>query len=253
MKIVTRNQNPVIGDTIALKLYSRNSNNFADLYNIDHIDIMLENCPVECANDHNPNPIAAHKVDTLIQTIPGSEVKKCCTGIYDVNLVTSAPTYVVGNYHDVWYVQFTEQDVLSPFRQDFKLNPDLWVLSGTPVVYSFDFRFTPNRIRKGSKKHLVIQIIPNVPRATDLFKYYENIAISSELRINIELNCGQCVPQEADLRKVIDNERVFERDKVFSYYFIDTCDWECGIYDVWFEIDYAGSTDISPRQQFQLF
>ena len=40
----TRNQNPVVGDTITLKLYTQNSNNFADVFAIDHIDIVKEHC-----------------------------------------------------------------------------------------------------------------------------------------------------------------------------------------------------------------
>jgi len=246
----TRNQNPVVGDTINLKLISRNSNNLCDLFNIDHVDILIESCATcgeECKCEKKEIK------ETLVETIPGSSIERCDVGTYNFDLVTSAPTYIIENYHDVWYVTFKEGDVQTSYKQNFKINPDLWVLSGTPVVYSFDFRFTPNRIRKGSKKWLIIQIIPNVPRATDLQKYYENIAISAELKISIEQACGPCVPKESDLRLIVDEDPVTERDKVFSYYKIDTTDWDCGIYNVWFELDFAGNVEISPKQQFQVF
>src|ERR1019366_2184071 len=223
MTIKTRNQNLVVGDTLVLKLFARNSNNFADLYNIDHVDILFENCPEDCNDKKNV------ATDALVETIAGSSIQRDGVGVYHFGLSTTAPEYKIGRYHDVWYVTFNNGDVQTYYRQDFKLNPDLWILSGTPVIYSFDFRFTPNRMRQGSKKWLVIQIIPNVPRAVDMQKYYENIAISADLRINIEQACGPCLPPEEDLRLVIDNCPVTERDKVFSYFLIDTCDWDCGI------------------------
>jgi len=247
MAIKTRFQNPVVGDTLLLKLFARNSNNFADLYNIDHVDIRFESCPVDCASKRDVTS------DILVETIPGSYIQRDDVGMYHFGLLANAPQYQIGRYHDIWYVTHNQGDVLSPFKQSFILNPDLWVLSGTPVVYSFDFRFTPNRMRQGSKKWLVIQIIPNVPRATDLMKYYENLAISAELRINIEQNCGPCVPSEQDLRLVVDNDLVTERDKVFSYYKVDTTDWDCGIYNVWMELDYAGNVEISPKMQLQIY
>jgi hypothetical protein len=243
----TRNQNPVVGDTINLKLISRNSNNLCDLFNIDHVDIVRIDCSPVC--DGEKKEIK----EVIVQTIPGTSVERCSEGTYDIDLVTSAPEYIIGNYHDVWYVTYKEGDVQVAHRQDFKINPDLWVLSSTPVVYSFDFRFSPNRIRQGSKKWLIIKIVPNVPRATDLQRYYENIAISADLKISIEQNCGQCMPSEQDLRLIVDEEPVTERDKVFSYFQIDTTEWDCGLYNVWFELDFAGNIEISPKQQFQVF
>lgn len=253
MTVLTRYQNPVVGSTIALKLFARNSNNFANLNAIDHIDILKESCTNECAPSEDKREDGRERSTTLIQTIPSSQVIQRNTGIYTVDLTTSAPEYTVGRYEDVWWVQFAPNDPLTPFKQEFQLNSDLWVLTGSPVVYSFDFRFTPNRIRHGSIKYLIIQIIPNVPRQTDLIRYYENLAISAILRINIEQNCGPCLPSESDLRLVVDNDLVLERDKVFSYYQIDTTDWECGIYNVWFELDFAGSVEVGQKGQLQIF
>jgi hypothetical protein len=47
------------------------------------------------------------------------------------------------------------------------------------------------------------------------------------------------------------------RDKVFGFYKLDTTedglDLDCGVYDVWFTLSYAGSVEISPKMQFQIF
>src|ERR1039457_2703620 len=206
-----RNQNPVIGDLIRLKFYTQNSNLFSDVFNIDHVEIIEEECKDRLRIDKVDKDILP------IETIPASSIIHDDMGIYHIDLQTSSPQYVIKRYHDVWYTQFREGDVLSPVKQDFQIYPDLWITSPTPVVYSFDFHFTPNRIRQGSIKWLIIQIVPNVPRATDLERYYHNLAISSDLIINIEQNCGPCVPQEEDLRMVVENQPVTERDKVFSY------------------------------------
>ena len=240
-----RAQNPVVGDTIILRTFSRNSNNFSDVFAIDSVDIIQE---------HPEEQTCANPVGTLlVESIPSGSIVRDDLGMYHIELATSGPTYTVGRYHDVWNIRFRSGDDVAQYPQDFRIYPDLWVVSPTPVVYSFDFHFTPNRMRRGSRKWLIIQIVPNVPRATDLQRFYENIAISADLRINIELNCGPCPPAEQDLRLIIDNDPVTVRDKVFAYYQIDTADWECGIYDVWFEMDFAGNLEISPKYNIQIF
>lgn len=241
----TRNQNPVVGDEICLKLYTQNSNNFANVFKIDHVDIIQENCTEKTCDNPEGN--------LLVETIDGTAVCHPDTGIYHLDLQTTGPKYTIGRYHDVWWVQFNEGDELAAVKQDFEIYPNLWVTSPTPVVYSFDFHFTPNRIRQGSKKWLIINIVPNVPRASDIERYYRNLAISADLKIYIEQNCGPCVPKEADLRLITDGELVTERDKVYSYYKLDTSELDCGLYNVWFELDYAGNTDISPKQQLLIY
>jgi len=236
-----RNQNPVVGDDILLKLFTRNSNNLADVCSIESVEIWKLDC------EDKPDK------RYLVETIDKSCVTQTDTGSYQIGLGTTAPLYTIGRYQDIWNVIFRDGDEVTKVVQEFKIYPDLWITSPTPVVYSFDFSFTPNRIRQGSIKWLIIQIHPNVPRATDLQRYYENIAISSDIKISIEQNCGACVPAERDLRLIVDNDLVTTRDKVYAYYKVDTTDWDCGIYDVWFELDFAGNKEISPRQQFQIY
>ena len=106
---------------------------------------------------------------------------------------------------------------------------------------------------KGSKRYLIINIIPNVPRGADIIPYYENLAIVSDLRVSISLNCGECVPKEKDLRLVVDRQLVDYREKGTAYLFLDTEDLEPGIYDVWFELCYGENVFVSEKNQLQIY
>lgn len=242
MSLKYRNQNPVVSDEILLNLFTRNSNNLTNVCSIESVDIYKVDCKPDCAAS-----------EYFIETIAKECVTQTDVGSYQFTLGTTAPSYTIGQYHDIWNVIFRDGDDVTKVVQDFRIYPDLWITSPTPVVYSFDFSLTPNRIRQGSIKWLIIQIIPNVPRATDLQRYYENIAISAELKISIEQNCGPCLPAEHDLRLIVDNDLVTTRDKVFAYYKIDTTDMPCSLYDVWFELDFAGNKEISTKQQLMIF
>jgi hypothetical protein len=242
MSVKERQQNPVVGDTVNLRLVTYNSNNPSDVNSITSVDIYALECNTTCKDGRR-----------LVESIDGSLVQHTDVGTYLLPLTTAAPEYVSTKYQDVWNVVFASGDVAAEINNNFQLYSDLWYTSVTPAVYSFDFRFQPNRIRKGSKKWLIIQILPNVPRATDIERYYTNLAISANLLISIELNCGPCVPPEEDLRLIVDSAPVDVRDKVFGYYFLDTTDMDCGIYNVWFELDYAGNVDLSTKQQIQIY
>jgi hypothetical protein len=245
--IKSRNQNPVVGDDIRLGFITFNSNNLAPVNSVDHIDILYFGDCHDKKCHEPPDPL-------LIETIPGNLVTSECPGKYSYVLATSAPKYSIGKYHDVWNIQYRYGDPLTKVPKSFEIYPDLWITATMEAVYSFDFRFQPNRIRKGSKKWLQIQIVPNIPTATDLMRYYENLAISAELKIWIELDCGPCPPNDCnDLNIIVDGETVWERDKVFAFYKLDTTEWECGIYNTWFELDFAGTTEISPKMQFLIY
>jgi hypothetical protein len=97
--------------------------------------------------------------------------------------------------------------------------------------------------------------LPNVPTAGDLRAYYENIAIVSDLSISIEQNCGECIPAEQDLRLIVDNESVDYREKRHGYYKLDTeaLEMGCGIYDVWFTLEFGGNKYISDRMHIQIY
>jgi hypothetical protein len=65
--------------------------------------------------------------------------------------------------------------------------------------------------------------------------------------------CGNCLPDDEDERTVINGDLVTYREKCEGRYFLDTSTLSEGIYDIWFEMQFADSTYISDRNQIQLF
>lgn len=241
-----RTQNPTCNDVIRLRLFSYNNNNRASLQSVDKIEIYNLD-PTEVTES---NPDGAR----LVQTIDGSQVVSESTGSYYVDVEASNPLYTLGDYVDVWSVTFKSSECAqAEITNKFKLYPDLWFTSPIPPVYDFSFGFKPNRIVKGSKRYLVISISPNVPRGADLLSYYENLAIVSDIRVSIEQACGDCVPQEKDLRLIVDRQLVDYRERMYAYFFLDTTEYDAGIYNVWFELSYAENVFVSEKNQLQIF
>lgn len=238
-----RNQNPTVGDTVTLRLITYNSNLLRNVSSVEKIEIYKLDATL-CSDS---NPDGRYLVETITDFTNES------VGNYHIDLLTPGPQYTIGKYLDVWHVVFEDNDETVQIANRFEIYPDLWYTSTTPAVYGFDFQFQPNRIRKGSVKWLIIKIIPNVPRATEIERYYTNLAISSNLKINIEQTCGPCTNEEI----IVEDECVTVRDKVFGYYKLDTSesglDLDCGIYNVWFTLQYAETTDISPKMNFQIY
>jgi hypothetical protein len=203
----------------------------------------------------DPNERTAENPDgrRLVQTIDGADVARLDTGEYSITIDVVDPTYVLGDYLDVWTVQAEINENPATITHQFKIYPRLWYSTPLPIVYDFKFGFRPNRIAKGARRWLIIDVVPNVPKATDLSRYYLNLAISSPLKISIEQACGACVPAEKDLRLVVDCADVTKREKNTAFYLLDTGDLECGIYDVWFQMEFGESLYISDRQQLQIF
>lgn len=245
MALKQRYQNPIVGDTIQLRLFFYNSNNFADVNKINSVSIY------RVADGASMNDPSAR---TLVQTIDGSNVIKESTGRYYLNVVATENTYTIGRYVDVWNVDFENiYDSASTITNLFQVYPDLWYTTPIPVVYDFNFLFRPSRLRQGSKRYLIIEVVPNVPKGTDLQRYYENLAIVGDLKVSIEQISGACLPPEQDLRLIVDKAMVDFREKQFGYYMIDTTDYEVGIYDIWFELDLGENIYISERNQLQIF
>lgn len=238
-----RYQNPALGDDIKLRLISFNSNLLTDLESVDKVDIYYYdplNCELDCADKR-----------TLVESFTSGVVRED-TGKYYLTVSLTAPKYTIGKYADVWTVTTkTGEETVGSIVQSFQVFPNLWYFSTMPPVYSFDFYFQPNRIRQGSNKWLIIKIVPNVPRATDLEKYYTNLAISSTLKIYMQKACGECPTDEDDL--IIDGDLVEQREKVFGYYKLDTSEMSCGIFDIWFTLEFAEVVEVSPKMQLQVF
>lgn len=241
-----RYQNPVIGDTVALKMFVFNSNNTAALDSIT--DVKIYWLDLDAATPANPDG------RTLVQTIPGASVTNPAQGEYLLDLFLDPLIYTeTGRYIDEWTVVFQPGDTPAIIDQLFQIFPDLWYTTPIPVVYDFEFYFQPNRFRKGTKKFIEIEIVPNVPRATDLQTYYENLAIAANVFVYISRRCGDCVPCEEDLRMVVDRVSTQYKEKNRAFYFLDTEDMDCGVYDIWFELDFGGNVYVSDNNQIEIY
>jgi hypothetical protein len=240
-KTVERYQNPTCGDTINLRLFTYNSNNRSNVKSITQVDIYVQ----------DENSSTGYR---LVETIPGYNVVQEDTGRYLLQITATDLLYTIGNYQDVWTVVF-DDDICSSAQitNNFQLYSNLWFTTTIPPIYDFNFNFRPNKIRKGTKRYLLIEVVPNVPRGADLLSYYQNLAIVSDLKVSIEIVCGGCVPTEQDLRLIVDQQLVDYREKGYAYYFLDTTDYDEGIYNIWFELSFGENVFISDKNSFQIF
>jgi len=235
-----RYQNPVIGDQLKLRLFSYNSNNRANIDEIEKVEIYF----LDPAEMTEANPDGRRLIETLT-AITTEE-----TGLYSVEVALEDGEYVIGNYIDIWYCTVQSQDLT--ISNEFAIFSDLWFTTPIPIIYDFNFFMRPNRLRKGTKRYLMIEVVPNVPGKSELAAYYQNLAIVSPIKISIQQQCGECLPVEDDLRMIADEEAVELREKCLGYYFLDTSEMDIGMYDVWFTIELGENVYISERQQLQI-
>ena len=241
-----RLQNPTCGDTVNLRFFTYNSNNRRDVKEITEVNIYRIDDSLR--NASNPEGLI------LVQTISGANVVKEATGQYLLQVLLDPDLYIIGDYRDVWSIVFEDGEcATAEVANHFKIYSDLWFTSPIPPIYDFNFNFRPNRLRKGSKRYLLIQITPNVPRGADILPYYENLAIVSDIRVSMEIACGECVPAEQDLRLVVDRQLVDYREKGYGYWYIDTNNFDEGIYNIWFEVTLGESVYVSEKNALQIY
>lgn len=246
MALKERYQNPVIGDIVRLQLFVLNSNNNASLLSVNSVNIYY----LDPAAVSSSNPDGR----TLVQTIPGASVTNPDIGHYILDLDLTIGIYTqTGRYIDEWDVTFQPGDPSTTLEHLFVIYPDLWYTTPIPIVYDFNFYFQPNKMRMGSKKYIEIEVIPNVPRATDLDEYYQNLAIAATVTVFISQHCGDCLPCENDLRAVVEDGPTQFRERNRAFYFMDTTEFDCGIYDMWFKLEFGGNVYVSEKNQFQIF
>lgn len=244
-----RYQNPVVGDTLRLRLHVFNFNAPAPV-TVQQVDIYF----LDPFNKSEDNPDGRRLVQSITDM---TQVISDDVGEYYLDVSLDSPQYVIGKYFDVWTAQFSSNDVdevATTSAHPFMIYPNLWYTTPVPVVYDFSFHFQPNKLRRGSIQYVMIEVVPNVPRANDLQQYYENLAIVADLKISMEQSsCGNCVPEEQDLRMILDEEPVDYREKRWGYYKLDTTEMEIGIYNVWFRLDFGGNVYYSDKMQFLIF
>jgi len=245
-----RNQNPIVGDELNLRLFTYNSNQRKDVESVEKVEIYyLDKAEV---SEINPD---GRRLVQIIESSEISHVEDPFGGQYKITLNLEDQLYVIGEYLDVWHIAFEFNEDPGTITNNFRIIPDLWYASDMPIVYDFSFGFRPNRIRKGERRWLTIDAIPNVPNVSDLQRYYMNLSMASPIKIWIEKSCGECVPKEKDLRMVVEGGSVEHRQGSEGYYFIDTEElgMDCGIYNVWFEMEFGENKYMSDNLQLQIF
>jgi len=312
MSFRERTQNPVIGDSVKLRLFVYNSNQRRDVFGVNKVDIyyldpelvaednpdgrrLIESIPGPGNDQGNWNaltnsPALASGVGTENEwytvSVAGTTVLDGITtwavgdlaifdgtvwtktlaadvvsvvheaeGEYSITITLTDTKYVIGDYRDEWELEIEELQSVSHIENKWRILPDLWYIGPEPFVYDFSFGFRPNRFRTGAKQYITIDVRPNVPTASDMERYYTALGIASTMKISIEMACGDCLPAEQDLRLIVDRDELPIRKMCQGYYFLDTeaLELDCGIYNVWFEMDIGESTYISEKYQIEIY
>jgi hypothetical protein len=237
--------NPVIGEEVTLRLFVFNANQMANLREVEKIDIYkLGDAPVTSDNPDGRR---------FITTISSDDITLDATGVYSTNLLLSDPLFTLGRYVDEWTVLFDECTQSTVEENFFEIKRDLWFTDVAPIVHDFEFTFQPNRMVKGSKKYITIEVQPLVPRGTDLERYYKNLITVGEVLVTIEMKCSDCLPSEKDLRIICENEPASFRDGCFAYFFMNTEELDCGLYNMQFTLNMGPNCFVSDKQQFLVF
>ena len=244
-----RNQNPVVGDDLSLRLFTYNSNHRQPVEEVEKVEIYRLDST--CITDENKDG------RNLVATIQGSEIDEVTDpfgGHYKVDVALESETFTIGGYLDVWHVRFSANQQ-GTVTNSFRVLSELWYADSMPVVYDFSFGFRPNRVRKGERRWLTVDVMPNVPSSSDLERYYSNLSMASPVKIYIEKACGDCVHKEKDLRVVVNGGELEHRNGSEGYFFLDTEElgMDCGIYNVWFELEFGENKFISDNLQMQVF
>lgn len=241
-----RNQTIVVGNQLSLRLFTYNSNQRQNVLSVEKVEIY--NLDETCVTQDNPEG------KRLVEVVEGENVSLISDGQYKISINLEEQKYTIGKYIDIWYVNFDAQQS-GTVTNEFGIVPDLWFASDIPIIYDFSFGFRPNRIRYGEKRWINIEVIPNVPNISDLKRYYANLAVCSPIKIWIEKICGDCLPKEKDLRTVVEGDLVEYRRGTEGSYFIDTeqLGMECGMYNVWFEMEFGENKYLSDNLQLQVY
>jgi len=247
MSFRERSQNPTIGDTVKLRLFVYNANQRRDVFDVKKVDIYY--LDPELVSEDNPDG------RRLIETVPAGQITHEGQGEYSITLTLTDTVYVIGDYRDEWELEIEELQPVSHIENSWRIVPDLWYIGPEPFIYDFSFGFRPNRFRTGSKQYITIDVRPNVPTATDMQRYYTALGIASTMKVSIEMACGDCLPAEQDLRLIVDRDELPIRKMCEGYYFLDTeaLELDCGIYNIWFEMEIGESKYISEKYQFEVY
>jgi len=214
--IKDREQNPIIGDTIRLRLFSYSSNTRAEVYEVECVRIYF--LDQDQRSEDNPDG------RILMDTIPGTDVDNPSTGEYLVSLVTSETSYRVGSYIDRWEVKFEPQDARSGIiENNFTIYRDLWYTSSKPIIYDMGFTFAPYKMVQGTKKHLRVDVDVYAPDNSTIDNYYYYLNTLADIQIKIVQDDGDGYDPDVPANNIILNwTSVQWREGTSGYYLLDT-------------------------------
>lgn len=244
-----RFQNPNCGDTLRLRLFSFNSNEKSNVHSIEKVEIIFL--------DENERTEQNPTGEIVYKTIPTGEIENPTEGEYYVDLVLqtndNGDPFIIGRYIDRWYIQFEENETCTQNKINnfFEVFPSIWFTSSGPNIYDFDFKFKPNKITKGSKRYIVIEVKPITPAIDAIQQYYSNIAITGNLKINIEKSCSSCPTDENEI--IIEDQLIEFREQNLGYYLLDTQELDEGIYNIWFKLEHGDLIYVSEKNQISIF
>ena len=252
-----RYQNPVLGDTINLRLFTFNSNLNVDPFKIDRVDVYWLDDSLKSASNSDGR--------TLIQQFSSADIQHIGEGQYllpvflnPYKTVSGSEEffYRIGDYIDAWWIIFEGDENATKTENEFKVYPDLWYASPMPMVYDFDFEFSPNKLIRGSKQYLIVGIKCMAPGSTAKEQYYQTLAVLGNLGVSISVStrcdCYDTVYPSRNI--IVDKASVSYRDNNRGYYLLDTTKLPttCSLFDIWFTYDYGGNTFISPKFALQI-
>lgn len=244
-------ENPTLGDTVRLRLYVYNSNAMTSVKVFRSIAIYLL----------DPFNKSEQNIDgrTLITQIATTTITQQSVGNYYVDLVlNSSDDFVLGDYIIQWNLIFeNDPDCPSIIEDKFTIYSRNWATSDLPLIHSFDFKFSPNRFVKNSKQYLIVKIIPKAQNADTLSRYYANMAVSSGLTVSISERCGPCNNVDED-DFILENEPVEIRERGTGYVLLDMREdndlgLECGLYNIFFTLEFGNTVHVSPVSQFEIY
>lgn len=233
-----RNQNPVCNDTLTLRLYQFNQNSPTDVTEVQKVEIYVSDDTVDGGK-------------RLVETI--TDITHDGLGQYSVTVDLTSPTYTIGDYWDVWTINYESDECPGTRTFEFEILADKWYGNSDEYIWDFYFAFRPIKFRKNERKYIVVEVTPNVPHLSDLERYYQTLATYPDLFVNIKMRCVDCMPAEEDLQVVVDHAPVTMTSSRLGKYFLDTTELACGIYDIWFELELGGNNYVSPMNQIQIY
>lgn len=260
MATLFRYQNPVLGDTLNLDFYAFNNNRPVDVQEFDRVDIYFLD-PAEITTDNTDGRI-------IKASVSASNIQQVETGHYRLPVLLTDTLYQVGNYVDIWYAKYNSDDPdFYPVENQFKVFTSLRETHGEPFVYDVDFKFSPKKVVKGTKRYLTISFRPVVH--TDigdrfveeeiLDRFYYSLRSTGNVYIRLELfeGCGYSTNPYMNIKTDPEWTPIEIRGDNEAYYLLDVTedqdDFDIGVYWAQFKVEIQGQTIISPKFYLQIY